>query len=352
MPYGTNITLDLLAVTQQSVVEIGEDRIFEALSLDLAAHNALMAEKTALLVAPTTERRRRYGGTDEMHMEDLDEFGTPEAQKVTAGATLDFPLWRVGIGLQWTRHWFQNHTAAELTAQYVAMRSADVRRVDLEIKRAFFNPTNYATQDKFVDWADLAIKRLVNADGMPIPTDPYGNAFDASTHTHYLATAALTDADVTAAIETVVEHYLNGQLVVYINRAQEDWFQNTSTKFTPYLPVEIIPSQLAQQARGRLATNTLYNRAIGIFGSQAAEVWVKPWIPANYILVLMMGVGKVLAWRTRRNASGTLALEYENEVHPLRAQALAREFGIGVWERTAASVLYTGGGAYVAPTLT
>lgn len=351
MPYGTLITLDTLAASQQSIVTIGEDRIFEALQLDLAAHNILASEKFADLVEFSTDRRKRYGGTEDMEMEDLDEFGTPEAQKVTAGVTVDFPLWRVGIGLQWTRHWFKNHVASELAAQYTAIRNADTRRIDLEIRRAFFLPTNYSTQDKLVDWADLDIVRLANADGMPVPNDPYGNSFDGATHTHYLANNGISDTVVQNAVDTVAEHYATGSIYIYINRAQESWFTATSSKFTPYIPTQIIPATTADRARGTLVTNTLYNRAIGIYGDQAAEVWVKPWIPANYLLVLIKGVRKPLVWRTREGGEGNLELEYDDEVHPLRAQALAREFGIGVWERTAASVLYVGGGAYTAPSL-
>lgn len=351
MPYGTLITLDTLAASQQSIVEIGEDKIFEAFQSDLAAHNVLVREKYSDLVEFSTDRRKRYGGSDDMTMEDLDELGTPEAQKVQAGVTVDFPLWRVGIGLQWTRHWFRNHVASELAAQYTAVRDADVRRIDLEIKRAFFIPTNYSVQDKLVDWADLDVVRLVNADGMPIPNDPYGNAFNPNTHTHYLANAGISDTVVTNLVETVVEHYLRGTLTLYINRAQESFFKDTSNKFTPYLPVEIIGSNVVNQARNNLATNTLYNREIGVYGDQAAKVWVKPWIPSGYILAIMKGVRKPLVWRTRGGGQGNLELEYDDEVHPLRAKALAREFGIGIWERTAAAVLYVGGGSYTAPSL-
>ncbi len=56
-----------------------------------------------------------------------------------------------------------------------------------------------------------------------------------------------------------------------------------------------------------------------------------------------------------RDGFGSLQLVYEDESHPLRAKSYEREFGIGVWTRTGAAVLFVdagSAGAYVSPTLT
>jgi len=93
------------------------------------------------------------------------------------------------------------------------------------------------------------------------------------------------------------------------------------------------------------------NRAIGIVGP--AEVWVKPWIPPGYVLCLHVGQGgNALVRRTREGGGGNLDILFDNEIYPLRARAMGREFGFGVFNRVAAAVLYTTTGGYVNPTIT
>jgi len=96
----------------------------------------------------------------------------------------------------------------------------------------------------------------------------------------------------------------------------------------------------------------IYNRPIGFFGSKA-EVWVKPWVPTNYVFAFNTTVNKPLMVRTRPTAGttnrGSLRIAAQNESYPLRATYLEREYGVGVYERTNGACLYTGGGSYVAP---
>jgi hypothetical protein len=57
-------------------------------------------------------------------------------------------------------------------------------------------------------------------------------------------------------------------------------------------------------------------------------------------------------FRVRQAAGGfgDLQIAAEDEQYPLRARFMEREFGIGVWNRTAAAVLYTANSTYSAPT--
>jgi hypothetical protein len=348
MPYGTLATLDTLATTQQTVVAYGEDKVFEEISALLDAHNVLMEEKMRDLVERTTDRLRRYGTREQMEMEEIDEYGTPEAQKVTAGANLGFPLRMYGIAVQWTRKFFQNATVAELTAQFVAAQEADVRNLDRAIKQALFKPTNYTFTDRLIDRVELPVKALINADSTTVPLGPNGEVFDGATHTHYLANATLTEAAVESLLETVVEHYATGQVMLYINRAQEAGIRAMTGSFTAYLDTRIIPGSGVTRANGALDQTQLYNRAIGIFDQ--AEVWVKPWVPANYLLAWVKGAPKPLAYRERNAGSGNFMIAFEDEVHPLRARAMEREFGIAVNERTSAAILEVGDGTYTEPT--
>jgi hypothetical protein len=357
MVYGTLSTLDSLAATQSSVAQYDEDRAWSEIDVALAAHNDDLNEMMGALVEQTTDRQRRYGSAASKTMQELDQFGQPQAQKVTAGVTLGFPLRLYGDALQWTRKFMMSPgSAQQIAAEIRAIMDADRRNVIYQIKRAIFNPLNYTFADVLTDDVDLAVKRLVNADSASIPLGPNGESFDATTHTHYLFTDATTlaAADLTAAINTVVEHHNNGRIVTYINTAEESAVRGL-TGFSAYTDARLVlPGGYTTVTAGaQLDQMNPYDRAIGVYG--AAEIHVKPWVPSGYLLTVALDSGmSPLALRTRAGMDG-LRLIFEDESHPLRARSYEREFGVGVWARTAASILYidTGnGGAYVAPTLT
>jgi hypothetical protein len=353
--FGTLMTLDTLAsLNNQTIAEVGEDRVFDTIEAERVAHNENVRSMLADLVEFSSDRLRRYGGASQMDMEEIDEVGRPQAQKVTAGSNVYFPLSLFAVGVQWTRKFIQNATPAELVIQFTAAADADVRKMQSLVKRAFFLPTNYTFTDKLVDGVSLAVKRLVNADGAPIPSGANGETFDGATHTHYLFTAgtSLAAADLTALIETVVEHHQSGRALVYINRAQETAVRGLSG-FVAYQDSRVIPSDDSTRAARSMSAAELMqlnNKPIGVFG--AAEIWLKPWIPAGYLFAWVAGAEKPLVARTRNGGSGNMEIAAEFDSYPLRARALEREIGVGVWNRTNGAVLYIDTGnadAYVAP---
>ena len=271
------------------------------------------------------------------------------------GTDIGWPLRAYQVALQWTRLFFEEKTLAEFTKQFDAITTGDVKRLEREIKRAFFRPTNYTFVDKRVDYVSLPVKALVNADGAPIPRDQFGNSFDGSTHTRFLGTGSLADANVQALVDTVIEHGTNGQVVIYCNRAQEASIR-VMASFDPYPPELIRPGggSTADVAIGGTERYfELDDRPIGVWDG-AIVVWTKPWVPANYILCLALDSpgGKPLRFRTKRGAGkGDLRLMANDEQYPLRANLFQREYGIGVWNRTSAAVLYTANATYAAPTL-
>lgn len=355
MAGGTLYTLDTLAAASVgTVAQLGEDRAFEAVDAALRAHNQIVDQMLAEFVTPTTDRLRRYGGDATVDMDDLDQYGTPYAAKIAAGATLGFPLWLRGKALQWTKKYFEVTTPREFAAQVNAIMDADVRRLLRDIKRGLFLATNYTFSDDLVDGADLAVKALINADSTSIPPDPDGNSFNGATHTHYNFTAstAVALADFQALVLDVAEHFSSGELVVYINKAQETAVK-ALTGFEKYTDPRIILGSASNRANKPLDVIRFNNRAIGIL--EGAEVWVKPWVPAGYLLCFMRGAAEnVVAFRTRNPGSGGLGLDAEVDAHPLRARAYSREYGIGVYNRVAAAILFIdagAAGAYVAPTI-
>jgi hypothetical protein len=350
--YGTLNTFDTLAASQQTIAAFGEDRAFAAIAAALDAHNAIMADLMGSggLIERSTDRQRRYGGGDSMTMDEVDEFGRGDAQKIAAGATVGFPLRLFDISVQWTRKYIQNGTTAELAAQFTAATDAHRKRVTREIKKALFTPTNNtAYVDRLIDNVNLALRALVNGDGQPIPPGPNSEYFDPATHTHYLATATLTAASITNLLETVREHATTGSQFLYINRAQEAAVRAMTTNFVAYTDSRITYPVTATVAVGILDQTNLYNRAIGLF--DGAEVWVKPWIPANYMCTWLDTVTP-LVFRERTPGGGNLVLAAEDEAYPLRCRTLEAEFGVGVWVRTGAAVLKTDNASYSPPVIT
>lgn len=353
MAYGTYQVSDALASFEKSqnlsMVEFGENNAYVAIQQMLDAHNGLLRDIVDTLAVMTTDRMRVSGSASALTMEDADEFTTPDAQKVTAGANLGFPLNLAEIGAQWTRKYLQVATVGEINALTQAVMTADKRRVSRDIRRALFLATNYTHVDKLIDGLSIPVKRLTNADSFPIPPDPWGNSFNVATHTHYLATAAFIAANLTSLIDTVVEHDQGANVRVSINSAQEAAVRGF-TGFVGYVDGRVVQANTATYAMTPLNMTSTLDRAIGVFG--AAEIWVKPWVPASYVLCQDIN-RKPLMYRTRAGVpgAGDLQLVADNEQYPLRAKAWEREFGVGVFDRTAAAVLYTGGGAYVDPTI-
>lgn len=348
--YGTLTIADLLAVTQQSVIQFDEARVFDAIDSYLMAYNMITDQMLGDLVERTTDRYVGQGGVALLDMEELDEFGRADAQKVTPGTALGLPLRQYGGALQWTRKFMENATPAELAGQITAMTTADQLNVQRQIKKALFLSSNYTFVDKLVDRVPLPVKRLVNADSFAIPSGPNGETFTASSHTHYIArVSTLAASDVSAVISTVAEHYNSGQVMLYINQAQESAIRGFTSNFTGYVDARIIPANGSTVARGVLDQSNVYNRAIGVFDQ--AEVWVKPWVPASYMFAWVMGQPKPLALRERRTGSGAFKLDYDNEQYPLRAKQYGREFGIGVRNRVNGGVLYVGNTSYADPTI-
>lgn len=355
--YGTLSVLDTLAATQTSLIDYGEDRAWAEVDAALAAHNAQMADMLGDMVERSGDRLRRYGTAASKTMQELDEFGRPQAQKVTAGATLGFPLRLYGDALQWTRKFMQTGgSAQQLAAEFNAIIDADRRLTLYELKRSLFTPTNYTFADRLIDGIDIAVKALANADSASIPLGPNGESFDGSTHTHYLFTAgvALAAADVSGLITTVRQHSAMGSVDLFINSAQETAMRGLSG-FVAHIfgyiqrgggaTVDVSSQSLSPQNPG--------DRSIGFFGE--SEVWVKPWVPAGYVLALNVGAPqRPLVLRTRPG-QGDLQFVSDYDDHPLRARAYEREFGIGVYNRVGAAALFIdagAAGAYVAPTLT
>lgn len=356
--FGTLSVLDQLAlIKNQTAVEYGEQRLADQFQVFYDSQNALVQELSGILIEDTQERLASYGTGARLEMYKADEFGRADAQKARPATTdIGWPLDLFQISLQWTRKFLQVAPVSELAIQTRAVGEADLRALRREIQRALFTPTNNLSyKDRFVDGVTLPIRRLLNADGAPIPEDQYGNVFNGGSHTHYLGTGSLVAADIVSLVQTVVEHNLRPNMKIYINRAQEAAI-SAMPNFDKYsLPlINPGPGSTADEIVGnpRLNVFNVNDRPIGIWDG-AIEVWVKPWVIANYIIAIDEDAqNKVLRRRTRAaTGGGQLQLVVEDERYPLRAQTSEREYGISTWSRDKAAILYTANATYAAPSI-
>lgn len=358
MGFGLLAVPDLVAYGNQNVKDFGEARLFDFIDAYAAAENAILMDAMEPLVEVTTDRIRGYGGSTGAQNVDLDEFGVPDASKASPGAQIGFPLRASGSTLEWTRLYFENVTANELAAHAMDHVRADKHKVVRKLKEAIFGSSNYTSADTRVDGTSLFVKRLANADSTSLPPAPDGSTFNGATHTHYLARAggSLAASDIQALLDTVSEHFSDGRLMLYINKSNLAAVQamTSAGQFLAAPAPNIIYQTDENIPRRTIDQRNTYNRYVGYFGATSeAEVWVKAWIPANYMLAVMLGTDrKVLAYRQRNEAAGRFRLLSDDENYPLRAKTWMREFGFGVQERVTAAVLYTADTSYAVPTFT
>lgn len=356
--YGTLSILDTLATYNNSnVLAFGEETLAGYLKLILAAHEEFVGELLAEFVGTPPDRETTYGtNTSAGEMVEVDEFGLADAQKIPfAPSSVGFPLRSFQYTLQWTRDYLATTSPLEVANQVLGIMLADEQNFYKALRRALFRATNNTSYiDRFADRKNFTIRALVNADSQAIPPQPITAAsFDASTHTHYLATSSFIEANLVALIETVREHGLNGgSLRVYINAAQESTVRGFAG-FEPYTDTRIVYGTNADRAAQSTSQTNLEDRAIGFQGP--AEIWVKPWVPASYLLAAVIGGAgnPIIGWRKpvgQMAQFADLRIAAELDRFPLHAQMMQRRFGFGAWNRVGAAVLYTGGGSYVTPT--
>ena len=398
---GSDTLAALRATNLTSIAGYGLDQAFQGIALFLAAHNMIMQEMLSELCAITSEHQRAFGSVDStsMTMEEMDQEGKPASQKIMAGVPVGFPLRRYGVGVSWNFTYFQQKSPADLAAQIQAMATADRRMIQKQIKVALFGDTNtpgargtsnYDFIDRLGKGYHLPVKKILNADGAVIPGGPNGEVFDGTSHTHFgvskfywptsfavssqggvnaSCTPTTVSADLQALTKNVREHWVEGELVVYISASNQNDVQ-TAIGFIGLAYQSTIPNVVTDVGRGALSANNVNNRQIGFF--QGAEVWVKPWIPTDYILCFYKsGAEPPLVARIPEDfmpgtsaggdltspAPGDLRIVQDSADHPLYAMAIERQIGFGAWNRWNAAVLFVGNcaanslGSYTPPAL-
>lgn len=351
MKTGTLDISSLFAAVNTSVVQFGgEEVIAEILAADNRTFSEVVDDILAELCATTTERMRPVGNSLGGNAMEVDEMGQGPTQRDVPGYFIGFPLKRIQFPIGWTTQWLKYAKAADLAVRNQIAQGAHLRRMRYEMQKAIFTPTNaLTTKDHLVDNATLPVRALINADSTAMANGPNGETFDGATHTHYDGSATLTAAAVTATINDVIEHRNGAQVRVYINVANAAAFA-ALTGFVALQVPFVNLNTAANQPDRRVDVTKADNRQIGWFG--VAEVWTKPWVPANYLAAADVAAPqKPLAKRVEENDRG-MHIAAEIESHPLHANFSEWFYGFSVSNRTAMAVLKFDNATYAAPTLT
>ncbi len=337
-----------------SAADFGFDNINAIFAQQLAFWNGEVSMALSQLVMPTTERQGISGSSTSVRGIKLDEYGKGRGKKDAPGSTVAAPLDRYSYPLGKTSMWLLNAKVIDLGQYFQSVQAAYLRDLRMEMKMAIFNSANRTYIDINKDNVSLSIKAFVNADGEPIPDSPQdGAVFDPDTHDHYLATASLVDANGLSLVATVAEHSVAADLVIILNRADLAAWQALAS-FTPAQSsrIEIFRDTAADDVPfirdDRTKTS---DKFVGTY--DIADVWVKPWGISAYPMCYDRNAPKSLMYR--QHESGTaqgLRQTQEFTLNPFTLDFYEALFGFGVLTRTNGAVLYTGGGAYVDPTIT
>jgi len=349
---GTYDLSALLSVRNTSAEKFGMDNIAEVLAADLTAHNANVATMFTDFCEATTDVQRIYGSSTDGEMVEVDEYGLGPTQSPRVGSQVAFPLRKFQYNTGFTSDFFKMKTPADVAQVAVDAQLAHLKMLRKTIAKAIFGATNYSWVDKYGLGISLGIKRLVNADSALIPGGPNGEAFDGATHTHYNANATLTNAALLDTLQDVIEHGHGSDLRIAINRSNLSAVMGLAD-FKAYVDPRLVLGTQANQPGQSLDVSRLDNVAVGLFNG--AEVFVRPWVPANYAFAYSAGdPRKPVVIRRPVYADGTvpgLALASKFEQYPLMAEAYESYFGAGVFTRTNGAALYFAAGAWADPTI-
>lgn len=331
--------------------DIGEDKLWDYLDANMTAYNTIMNELTSLFTFEVDSAMTRFGAGGKFVMLPADEFSKPDAQKLGPGYDIGLPYRQYQIGLGWTREYYRRKTAKEWAAEIDAMTAADQQMIIDQIRTVIFNPTNSTFRDP--KYGNLAVKALLNGDSVPIPSFN-GKTFDASTHTHYLVSGNTSPTLVN--IQTIkvhlTEHGNSGNLVLYVNEAQEAAVRALTPDFVARQTLGIVDP---------LGKYAIVNDEDAIGRIVDMEVRVRNWVPAGYLFGFNeFGPNSTLNPIARRmvvdfpedNDLRVVATTTLADKFPLQAEYAERWIGFGAYNRSNGVCMQVkASGSYAVPAL-
>jgi hypothetical protein len=346
---------DLFKQTFNTCVEYDLNRIFDVLNDDLKNYNSQVSETMSMFCQHTDKQSLVFNTNSGYAFHETDEFGgKPVTRKDNGNWTVAFGVRKFETGLGWSREFLAMRTPSELAADYQKIQLADQKNMIGLVKKAIFNNANVNFVDAHYNGVTLGLKRFWNADSSNMPTNSLGVSFSGSAHTHYTARSGsvISNADVDALISNVTEHDQTMGVKLFMNGADVAAMAANCSKFKG-LASSLITYGYSDITTARLDLSDLSNYMVGIWDGRV-EVWVKAYVPANYILCMATEMtDKPLGFRELPfpTMQGLNLSAISNTGEPLVAQTATRYAGINVLNRSAGAVLYTGGTVWANPTL-
>jgi hypothetical protein len=305
-PYGALELIDCLK--DDIITDFGEHKTYPQICDALDKHNKVVKDVISDLHIVTPEN---YVNNDPYHNY--------------------VPTQENDIVLNWDKKWLQEHKISELVTSLIGMEIEDVKNILKSVRKVVFNP--YIKVDPK---NKLQFKTFLNGDGRKIRQ--FENTKFPDYHSHFSSCSDFKPEIIKTVLNNVKEHGVKGQLRIYINRVQESPIWGMTYDFWPYMP----------------STNPRYDINFGYYNSGAnsraighfdgAEVWVKAWIPKNYMVVLDTGnkKEKPLAFCYSNEEGMDIKFVDFDETHPLRIKKARRNFGIGVANPEMMAIHYIG----------
>lgn len=340
--------MDLQALADRRVTEIGVSVIDSAIQASVDEHNRQISAITGLFAGMTTDHKTRFKTVPVRRSQPLDQNGRPRPIMGFEQYDVAFPI--QDSGSAWgsnykTRVKMTVNDANEITA---AMLIGDALWLRDHILAALFANVAWTFVDPL--HGNLTVKGLANGD-----TDTYkiktGND-EGQTDTHYIAQANAIDNSndpFDAIYNDIVEHPENSMDVLVLTSTSLKTSIRNLAGFIPYNDKNVQLGANITQLVGDLGISVPGT----MIGYHESKVWLSEWaaIPAGYMLAVALGGDKALNMRQ----------EPETELQGFRRVAEGVDFpfyradyqrsaGFGAWNRVGALVYQVGSGSYSIPT--
>lgn len=322
----------------RTVQSVGQVVIYDAIQQVLARHNQDVNAVIGTFVGNTTSTpEETYAGGGGGMMQEADRITRPAAVKAGARYTVGYPLRDARDQIAGDDITYAYMSLADLQVQVQNVMLRHINWTRFNILKAFLNNANYTFEDETLSQRLIAVKRLANLDGTIYPP-VISMTLDGADENHYIV-SGYTSASISNVNNPFItirnelkEHFGDGNIVVFINSAQQPIVEGLST-YIPFTDAKIAPAINVAHIVASAPSN-VPGTVIGRINSCWVSVW--DFIPADYMVAVDLDADPPL--RKRVDAvpvagSGNLALIARQAEFPLQESFWRCRQGFGVANR-------------------
>lgn len=348
--------IDIAYLFAEKVTSAVVPVIHDAIRVSYEQHNRVVDEMLRELVEVGTAPEVGFSQPSNSELQMLDNRGNPKPRAPGGYYNVGFPLRAAGDAFGMDEVVEAKATVEDMNRFTWEMTIADKKWLKRHMLAALFTDVGFTWYDEQLK-RNLAVKGLANADAVVYAK----KSGDAGTANHYLAqNATIGNANNPfSTIYSALNSYPGneGPYVMYVPSASVSAVEGL-TDFKEPRDVQIIYgadlTMLQQQVNPEMIFNSpdigFGDRAIGyVNGIHVVEMES---MPTNYHVTLAMGAAKKPVFMRQHEEASLQGLRwtYFTPDGNLKEYRVKRFAGMGVQNRTAAHVLYTGGASYAIPT--